>query len=125
MRRLALVVVVAALAACGPYGSSPPHPSAAMWPPIDEAFLTQYTETARFTLGAPVPITITRDGIVIFRRTPARRRVAALYTLDPKTGTERVVASPDKLLAGAGEELSDAERARRERTRTSTRGVVD
>src|SRR5258705_6927193 len=96
-----------------------------MWPPIDEAFLAAYTETARFTLGTPIPLAITHDGTVVFRRTPPRSRVADLYTLDPRTGTETLLASSDQLLAGAGEELSDAEKARRERTRTSTRGVVD
>lgn len=126
MRRTAPpLVVAAALAACGPHGASPSRASAAMWPPIDEAFLTAYTETARFTLGAPIPLAITRDGIVVFRRTPPRSRVADLYTLDPKTGTEKLLASADQLLGGGGEELSDAEKARRERTRTATRGVVD
>src|SRR5690349_13502296 len=118
------VVVAAALVACGPHGASP-RPSAAMWPSIDEAFLTAYTETARFTLGTPVVLGVARDGTVVFRRTPPRNRVAELYALDPRTGEERLLASPATLLAGAGEELSDAEKARRERTRTSTRGVVD
>ena len=96
-----------------------------MWPPIDEAFLTAYTETSRFTLGHPIPLAITPDGTVLFRRTPPRSRVADLYALDARTGAERKLAAADTLLAGEGEELSDAERARRERTRTSTRGVVD
>ena len=47
-----------------------------MWPSIDEAFLTAYTETARFTLGQPIPLAITRDGTVVFRRTPPRSRGA-------------------------------------------------
>jgi dipeptidyl-peptidase-4 len=96
-----------------------------MWPPIDEAFLTAYTETSRFTLGHPIPLAITPDGTVLFRRTPPRSRVADLYALDARTGAERKLAAAETLLAGEGEELSDAERARRERTRTSTRGVVD
>jgi dipeptidyl-peptidase-4 len=124
MRRSVVVAAALALAACGPHGTSP-RPSAAMWPSIDEAFLTAYTETARFTLGTPVVLGVARDGTVVFRRTPPRNRVAELYALDPRTGEERLLASPAALLAGEGEELSDAEKARRERTRTSTRGVVD
>jgi dipeptidyl-peptidase-4 len=118
------LAVAAALTACGPRATQAPRPTA-MWPPIDEAFLTAYTETSRFTLGAPIPLAIALDGTVLFRRTPPRSRVADLYALDPRTGVERVLASADGLLAGESEALSEAEKARRERTRTSTRGVVD
>ena len=119
-----LLAAAAVLAACGPHAAKAPRADA-MWPPIDEAFLTAYTETSRFSLGQPIPLAITRDGTVLFRRTPPRARVAELFALDPRTGTERVLASPERLLAGHGEQLSDAEKARRERTRTATRGVVD
>jgi dipeptidyl-peptidase-4 len=123
MRRTALAAAIVAAGACGPRATQTPHPTA-MWPSIDEAFLTAYTETAKFSLGTPTPLAISKDGVVLFRRTPPRSRVADLYALDAKTGAERVLASADKLLAGEGEHLSDAEKARRERTRTSTRGVV-
>jgi dipeptidyl-peptidase 4 len=134
MRRCALaaatIAVGAALAvpACGsrPPASPPrPTPSSTLWPPIDEAFLAAYTETSKFTLGEPKLLGITRDGTVLFRRTPPRARVADLYAFDSRTGEERVLATADALLAGQREQLSDAEKARRERTRTSTRGVVD
>jgi dipeptidyl-peptidase-4 len=118
------VLVAATLAACGPRSTATPSPTA-MWPSIDEAFLTAYTETSKFTLGSPLTLAITRDGAVVFRRTGPRNRVNDLHVLDPRTGTERVLASADSLLAGQGEALSDAEKARRERTRTSTRGIVD
>lgn len=91
---------------------------------MDRAFLTAYAETQRFTLGQPMPLAVLPDGDVLFRRTAARDRVASLYRFDLASGTESLVADPAALLAG-DEILSPEERARRERTRTATRGVVD
>ncbi len=94
------------------------------WPALDEEFLTTVAATMRFRLGVPAPLAITPDGAVLFRRTGARDRVADLYQLLP-TGEAAVLTTAATLLAGAEEKLSDGEKARRERTRTSTRGVVD
>jgi dipeptidyl-peptidase 4 len=94
------------------------------WPAIDEEFLTTSAATLRFRLGVPAPLAIAPDGAVLFRRTGARERVSDLFQLPP-TGEATVLATATSLLAGADEKLSDAEKARRERTRTSTRGVVD
>src|SRR5690606_21789982 len=49
---------------------------------------------------------------------------ADLYELDTKTGQIRTLVSVAELLGGGDEQLSDAEKARRERSRTATRGVV-
>lgn len=91
------------------------------WPPLDAKLLTDAAETYNFKLGRPVPLAVTPDGAVLFRRTPPRSFAADLFELDTKTGQVKTL-----LAANAGEEhLSDAEKARRERSRTATRGVVD
>lgn len=89
----------------------------------DEAFLTQYAETLQFRLGLPNVVAIAPDGCVLFTRTPPRSFTADLYELSP-AGQERLLASAEALLAGGAEALSDAEKARRERTRTATRGIL-
>jgi dipeptidyl-peptidase 4 len=93
-------------------------------PPLNEAFLTQAAETYNFRLGVPVVLAVARDGRVLFRRTPPRSFASDLYELEPKSGEVRTVATAASLLAGATEALSDAEKARRERTRTATRGIL-
>lgn len=82
--------------------------------------------TLRFTLGEPRSISVAADGSrVLFVRTPSgTSRVGALWTFDVAAGTERVLADPARLLGEAGEDLSEAERARRERARESGAGVV-
>ena len=91
------------------------------WPAIDPQLLADSAATFHWRLGLPTPLAVTADGAVLFRRTEARGFAADLYELDPATG------KVSRLLgANPGEEqLSDAEKARRERTRTATRGVVD
>lgn len=91
---------------------------------LNEAFLTQAAETYNFRLGLPTPLAIARDGAVIFARTGPRAFAADLYELDGRSGEVRVLATADGLLAGGQEQLSEAEKARRERTRTATRGIT-
>jgi dipeptidyl-peptidase-4 len=91
------------------------------WPALDAELLADAAATYNFKLGQPTPLAVTPDGAVLFRRTAARAFAADLYELDTKTGKVRTLYA-----VGAGDEhLSDAEKARRERTRTATRGVVD
>ncbi|HEX3757297.1 MAG TPA: DPP IV N-terminal domain-containing protein [Kofleriaceae bacterium] len=52
------------------------------WPAIDDAALAALQTTERFELGTPVPLAITPDGAVLFRRSKPRSRVADLYQLD-------------------------------------------
>src|SRR5205085_731000 len=61
---------------------------------------------------------------VLFRRTPPREFASDLYELSPD-GSVKTLASVKDLLGAGEEKLSDAEKARRERSRTATRGVVD
>jgi len=90
-----------------------------------EEFLDQYAATSRFRLGRPGSITVTPDnGSVLFLRSGARSFVGSLYELDLKSGEERVLLTADSLLSGGTEELSEEEKARRERMRSSARGIA-
>ena len=95
------------------------------WPALDANFLTDSAETYNFRLGLPSPLAVTPDGAVLFRRTGPRDFAADLYELDAKTGAVKPLATAAELLGSGDEHLSDAEKARRERSRTATRGVVD
>src|SRR5262249_51028863 len=95
------------------------------WPPINRELLADAGATFNFRLGQPNVLAITRDGAVLFRRTPPRDFVADLYELDTRTGAVKTLATAADLLGTGEEHLSDAEKARRERSRTATRGVGD
>ncbi|MEU1530804.1 S9 family peptidase [Streptomyces fagopyri] len=90
------------------------------------SFPRRYARTQRFTLGAPRAFTVSPDGSrVVFLRSPSGTdRANQLWVLDVADGQERVAADPAALLGGAGEHLSAAERARRERSREGGAGVV-
>jgi dipeptidyl-peptidase-4 len=94
------------------------------WPTLDDKLLADAAATFNWRLGTPTPLAITRDGAVLFRRTPPRGFASDLYELSPG-GQLRTLATAADLLGAGEERLSDAEKARRERTRTSTRGIVD
>ena len=83
--------------------------------------------TARFTLGIPRNISVSPDGSKVwYIRTPdGVTRTGQLWEHDVATGTETVIVDPDALLGDAGEQLSDEERSRRERSRESSAGLVD
>lgn len=82
--------------------------------------------TLRFTLGIPRNIRVARDGSrVWFIRTPdGTTRTGALWVHDARSGAEECLVDPVTLLGSAGEQLSDAERSRRERSRESAAGLV-
>jgi dipeptidyl-peptidase 4 len=83
--------------------------------------------TARFTLGIPRNISVSPDGSKVwYIRTPdGVTRTGQLWEHDVATGAETVIVDPGALLGEAGEELSDEERSRRERSRESSTGLVD
>jgi len=103
----------------------PKAPTTMTWRQIDTQLLTASAETFNFKLGMPVPLAVTADGAVLFRRTAPRDFAADLFEMDAKTGTVKTLATAAELLGSEAEHLSDAEKARRERTRTATRGVVN
>ncbi|HEX2685759.1 MAG TPA: DPP IV N-terminal domain-containing protein [Kofleriaceae bacterium] len=105
----ALVLVIAGLGcrgessraggAAGGSGSAAPAEEKLAWPAIDEPSLVALQATERFELGAPVPLAITPDGTVLFRRSKPRDRTADLYQLDA-AGKTTLLASAAALLAG-------------------------
>ncbi len=91
----------------------------------DPAFLDQYAATNRFRQGNPSAITPTPEGdAVLFLRSGPRTFVNDLYEFDCATGKERVLLTADGILKGAEEKLTAEELARRERARSSARGIA-
>ncbi|MFI6443223.1 prolyl oligopeptidase family serine peptidase [Kitasatospora sp. NPDC050543] len=91
-----------------------------------DTFPRQYARTLRYTVGAPRSFTVTSDGarVVFLRSLSGGDRANRLWTLDTSTGRERIAADPVALLGGGEEDLSPAERARRERSREGSAGIV-
>jgi dipeptidyl-peptidase 4 len=100
-----------------------------MLPVNDEiSFPRQYARTQRFTLGTPRAFALApdRSRIAFLRTKTGTDRATCLWTADPATGAERLVADPVELLADtAAEELTAEEKARRERARQGAAGIVD
>ncbi|MFO0807765.1 MAG: prolyl oligopeptidase family serine peptidase [Gemmataceae bacterium] len=95
-------------------------------PTVDNSFLRDYAATRGFLLGRPTKPKPTPDGsAVLFLRSPARTPQNSLYEFDVATKQTRELASPATLLAGADENLSPEEKARRERQRVSVGGFAD
>lgn len=91
------------------------------------SFPRHSARTQRFTLGAPRAFTVSPDGErIVFLRSPSgTERSNGLWVLDlVRGGTERIAADPGALLGGQGERLSAQERARRERSREGSAGIV-
>ncbi|MBL9017150.1 MAG: prolyl oligopeptidase family serine peptidase [Myxococcales bacterium] len=116
----AALLSLAFLAGCG-HARTPYKPMT--WPALDEKLLADAAATYNWKLGIPAPLAIAPDGAVLFRRTAARDFASDLFELRPD-GTLRTLATAADLLGAAEERLSNEEKARRERTRTATRGVV-
>ncbi|MFG3283125.1 prolyl oligopeptidase family serine peptidase [Streptomyces sp. NPDC048111] len=91
------------------------------------SFPRHSARTQRFTLGAPRAFTVSPDGErVVFLRSPSgTERSNRLWVLDlVRGGAERIAADPAALLDGTEERLSAQERARRERSREGSAGIV-
>ncbi|MFF2433997.1 prolyl oligopeptidase family serine peptidase [Streptomyces sp. NPDC058107] len=93
------------------------------------SFPRQHARTQRFTLGAPRAFTISPDGerVIFLRSASGTDRSNKLWVLDlaaDGTPSERIVADPGTLLGGSAEKLSAQERARRERSREGSSGIV-
>src|SRR4029453_7596546 len=88
-------------------------------------FRRAFAETRAFLLGRPSRIQIVPDGsAVLFLRSPPRDPTLGLYELAVATGQTRELVTPAQLLGGAAEQLTDAEKARRERMRITERGFT-
>lgn len=92
---------------------------------MTESYPRLAARTLRFTLGNPRNIAISEDGrFVRFVRTPdGFTRTGQLWELDTLSGQERLLVDPQTLLDG-DETLSEAELARRERSREGAAGLT-
>ena len=92
---------------------------------MTESFPRQRARTRNFTFGVPRAFQVSPDGrrITFVRTGDGGDPVNCLWEADAVTGTETLVADPRRL--GAGEDnLSPAERSRRERIRETGAGIV-
>ncbi|XCX52571.1 prolyl oligopeptidase family serine peptidase [Streptomyces phytohabitans] len=89
-------------------------------------FPRQHARTNRFSLGAPRAFTVAPDGgrVVFLRSRDGSDRGNALWVRELPDGGEFPAADPEVLLDGAAEELPPEERARRERSREGSAGIV-
>jgi dipeptidyl-peptidase 4 len=94
-------------------------------PPLD-SFPLQQARTRRFTLGVPRDLAIARDGRrVAFLRTRAGDDpFTCLWVLDVDSAEERLVAGAEHLHTNGDASLPAQERARRERARERSTGIV-
>jgi dipeptidyl-peptidase-4 len=90
------------------------------------SFPRQYARTVGFSLGVPHAFAIAPDGgrIAFLRTRSGSDRSTGLWVRDTASGLERLVADPVQLLSGRDEDAPPEERARRERARQATAGVV-
>jgi dipeptidyl-peptidase-4 len=93
----------------------------------DEAsFPRRSAATRKFTLGRPRSVAVAPDGsrVAFLRSAAGDDPNNALWVFDVAEGRERLVAGGRTLLAGDDEDVPQAERARRERTREQAGGIV-
>ncbi|TAK68606.1 MAG: S9 family peptidase [Actinomycetota bacterium] len=97
---------------------------------VSDSYPRQRARTRSFRLGAPTAVTVSADGsrVLFCRSVHGTDPVNRLWALEvPATGPlppPRCVADPTRLLAGDGEQLPAAERARRERVREVAAGIT-
>jgi dipeptidyl-peptidase-4 len=91
---------------------------------MNESFPRQQARTRRFTLGLPRSFQVSPDGdrVAFLRSRGGDDPVNCLWVLDTGTGAERLVADPATL--GGGTDLTEQEKARRERVREQAAGIV-
>ena len=92
------------------------------------SFPRQHARTQRFSLGAPRAFTPAPDGsrIALLRTKTGSDPATCLWTADPADGALTLIADPVELLSeGTAEELTEVEKARRERSRQGAAGIVD
>jgi dipeptidyl-peptidase-4 len=82
--------------------------------------------TGSFRFGTPRVVGFAHDGatVVFLRSRSGTDRSGLLWAYDVATATERLLADPVDTLAGEQEQLSAAERSRRERSRETGSGIV-
>ena len=93
---------------------------------VTESFPRLAARTMNFRLGLPRGFEVSPDGqrVVFLRALSGTDRAHALWVYDVASGNERLVADPAALLGTGAEDLTQEERARRERQRVTTSGIV-
>jgi dipeptidyl-peptidase-4 len=95
-------------------------------PALDTSFLKLYAETRGFLNGRPAKPKIAPDGkTVFFLRSEAKSTKQKLFAFDVASKHTMELLAPETLLAGADEDLSPEEKARRERQRVTAGGFAD
>jgi dipeptidyl-peptidase-4 len=91
---------------------------------MTESFPRQRARTRNFTLGLPRSFQISPNGdrVAFLRSRGGGDPVNCLWVLDTTTGVERLVADPATLAGGT--DLTEQEKARRERVREQAAGIV-
>ena len=93
---------------------------------MTESFPQQQARTRHFSLGVPRNFTIAADGsrIAFLRTRSGADQATCLWVLDVETGEQRLVVDPRTVADGDAGEIPAEERARRERARESSGGIV-
>jgi dipeptidyl-peptidase 4 len=93
---------------------------------VSETFPRQQARTRRFSLGAPRNFAIAADGsrVAFLRSRGGDDPTTCLWMLDVAAAAERLVVNPTALMGDDGGEVPPEERARRERARESSGGIV-
>jgi dipeptidyl-peptidase 4 len=92
----------------------------------DTKWIRDLTETNLFMNGRPVAPQPAPDGqsVLFLRALSSRNPELALYAFDTATQKTREILNPETVLHGQTEQLSPEEKARRERSRTTTHGFT-
>ncbi len=92
----------------------------------EASFPRQQARTRHFSLGAPRNFAIAADGsrVAFLRSRGGDDASTCLWLLDVTTGVERLVVNPAALTGDDGGEVPPEERARRERAREASGGIV-
>ena len=91
-----------------------------------DSFPRQSARTRRFTCGQTRSVSVAEDGnrVLFLRSGAGDDPVNCLWSLDPATGGEHLVADPADLLSEGQSVVPTAERERRERAREVGSGIV-
>jgi dipeptidyl-peptidase-4 len=91
-----------------------------------ESFPRQQARTRHFSLGVPRNFAIAADGgrVAFLRTRSGADQATCLWVLDVASGNERLVVDPETVADDGAGEIPAAERARRERARESSGGIV-
>jgi dipeptidyl-peptidase-4 len=108
------------------HAQTPPAPPPAPAESRPDDFLDLFSKTNRFRLGEPGGFKITPDGkhILFLRSEGPTSFSQELWLFDVDAAKERKLLNADAILGGKEEKLSAEELARRERTRSSSRGIA-